>query len=93
MPGLRGRWAAAEPGTRREASLTEGLGGREQPDGARGRAAEGKGDLAPLVASGDGAATPAGTGGAPSASSRPSLRLLCPRDFVSRHHARKEVGF
>lgn len=91
MSGLRGRWAAAEPGTRREASLTEGSGGGAQPQRGAGRAAEGRGDLAPLATSGDGAATPAGTGAAPT---RDLPSAWCAHGTLfSGVMPRKEVGF
>lgn len=91
--GVEGEVGRCRARTLREASLTEGLGGREQPQRGAGRAAEGRGDLAPLATLGDGAATPTGTGAEPSAYSRPSLRLVCPRDFVSRRHAQKGGWF
>lgn len=83
------------PGTRREAGLTEGSGGRAQPNGARARLGRGgqKGTLLPWSPWVDGAAAPAGGGGAASDEPRPPRRLGCPWDFVSWRQAGKEVGF
>lgn len=39
--GGEGRWVATDPGTRREAGLTEGSGERAQPNGARARLGRG----------------------------------------------------
>lgn len=89
--GVEGEVGGCRARNRREASLTEGSGGREQPQRGAGRAAEGRGDLAPLATSGDGAATPAGTGAAPTRD-LPSAWCAHGRLF-SGVMPRKEVGF
>lgn len=58
-----------------------------------GWAAEGREDLAPLAASGDGAAAPAWGVALGTPSRDPVNAWWAHRTFLSRRQARKEVGF